>query len=162
MKLSGLSEKWHSLATRERRLILGAAVFIGVALVWGLSIAPSFKMLNTADSQMGVLDTQLQTMQSMQQQAQAIQQRPPLAYDDAVKALTTATTQKLGSSAQISVQGDKAMVTLQAVPSDTLAQWMEQVRLNARSTPMEAHLTRVSTAAGVAWSGSLAMRLPQR
>ena len=157
-----LSEKWQNLAARERRLILGAAGFVGVALVWLVLIAPALKTLNTADAQMGVLDTQLQSMQSMQQQAQAIQQRPPLGYDDAVKALTAATTQKLGNSAQISVQGEKAAITLQAIPADVFAQWLEQVRLNAHSTPTEAHLTRVSTAAGIAWSGALVMRLPPK
>jgi general secretion pathway protein M len=155
-------DKWQTLAARERRLILGATAFVGAVLVWFLLLAPALKILSTADSQIRVLDKQLQQMQIMQQQAQAIQQRPPLAYDEAVRALTAATTQTLGSAAQISVQGEKAAITLQAVPADALARWLEQMRLNARSTPIEAHLTRVSTAAGAAWSGTLAMRLPQQ
>lgn len=163
MKFFGkFSDKWQNLAARERRLILGATAFVGAVLVWFLLLAPALKILNTADSQMRVLDSQLQQMRTMQQQVQAIQQRPPLAYDEAVRAIQSATTQKLGNTAQISVQNEKAAITLQAVPADALAQWLEQVRLNARSTPIEAHLTRVSTAAGAAWSGTLAMRLPQR
>lgn len=156
------SDKWQNLAARERNLILGTAIFLGAVLVWFLLLAPALKILNSADSQMRVLDSQLQQMQIMQQQAQAIQQRPPLAYDEAVRALTAATAQTMGSAAQISVQGEKAAITLQAVHADALARWLEQVRLNARSTPIEAHLTRVSTAAGAAWSGTLAMRLPQQ
>ena len=155
-----LSEKWQNLAARERRLILGAVIFVGAALVWLLVIAPSLKTLESADGQMRALDTEAQRMQAMQTQAQAIQQRSPLSHNEAVNALTTATTQKLGNAAQVSVQGEQAAITLQAVPADTLAQWLEQVRLNAHTTPTEAHLTRVSTPAGIAWSGSLVMRLP--
>ena len=53
-------------------------------------------------------------------------------------------------------------VTLQATSADALAQWLAQVRLNARSTPVEARLTRIAAPAGVAWSGVLVMGLPER
>jgi general secretion pathway protein M len=101
-------------------------------------------------------------MQSLQAQAKALQQQAPLGFEEAVRALNLATKQTLGTSAQVSVSGERANVTLQATSADALAQWLAQVRLNARATPVEARLTRIATPAGVTWSGVLVMGLPTR
>jgi len=79
-----------------------------------------------------------------------------------LRALNQATKQTLGSTAQVSAVAERANVTLQAARADALAQWLAQARVNARSTPLEARLTRTATPAGVTWSGTLVMTLPQR
>ena len=143
-------------------MLLGAIAVVALTLLWLLLLAPALRTLRTAPAQAQQLDTQLQRMQSLQAQAQALQQQAAMSYDDAVRALNLATKQTLGTSAQISISGERATITLQSTGSDALAQWLAQVRLNARTTPVEARLTRVATPAGVSWSGVLVMGLPTR
>ena len=157
-----LPARWNQLAPREKSLLGGALAVIALALVWQLMLSPSLRTLRTAPAHGLALDAQLQHMQSLQAQAKALQKQAPLAYDDAVRALNLATKQTLGSTAQISVVAERANVTLQAARADALAQWLAQARVNARSTPLEARLTRMATPAGVTWSGTLVMTLPQR
>jgi general secretion pathway protein M len=157
-----MQARWAQLASKERAMLLGAIAVVALTLLWLLLLAPALRTLRTAPAQAQQLDTQLQRMQSLQAQAQALQQQAAMSYDDAVRALNLATKQTLGTSAQISISGERATITLQSTGSDALAQWLAQVRLNARTTPVEARLTRVATPAGVSWSGVLVMGLPTR
>ncbi len=157
-----LPARWAQLAPREKSLLGAALALIALALLWQLMLAPSLATLRTATAQGLALDAQLRHMQSLQAQSKALQKQAPLTYDDAVRALNLATKQTLGSTAQVSVVAERANVTLQAARADTLAQWLAQARVNARSTPLEARLTRMATPAGVTWSGTLVMTLPQR
>lgn len=160
--MNALQARWAQLAPRERRLLGLALAVILAALLWQLLLAPALRTLRTAGAQAQALDAQLQHMQMLQTQAKALQQQAPLSYDDALRALNQATTQTLGTSAQISVSAERATVTLQAASADALAQWLAQARLNARATPLEARLNRIATPSGVTWSGVLVMGLPQR
>lgn len=159
---SSLHARWTQLAPRERSLLVAALVLVGMALLWQLVLASSLNTLRNAAGQTKALDAQLQHMQSLQSQASALQKQAPLAYDDAVRALNQATKQTLGTTAHINVVAERANVTLQAATADGLAQWLAQARLNARSIPLEARLTRLATPGGVTWSGVLVMGLPQR
>lgn len=161
-RLGSLQARWKQLASRERSMLLIATTVVLASLLWQLLLAPSLHTLRTASAQAQALDTQLQHMQSLQAQAKALRQQEPLGYDDAVRALSLATKQTLGASTQISLSGERANVMLQATSADALAQWLTQVRLNARSTPVEARLNRIATPAGVTWSGVLVMGLPPR
>ena len=160
--LGPMQARWAQLASKERAMLLGAIAVVALTLLWLLLLAPALRTLRTAPAQAQQLDTQLQRMQSLQAQAQALQQQAAMSYDDAVRALNLATKQTLGTSAQISISGERATITLQSTGADALAQWLVQVRLNARTTPVEARLTRVATPAGVSWSGVLVMGLPTR
>ena len=157
-----LQARWAQLASREKSMLLAALAVVLIAVLWQLLLEPSLKTLRTAPAQAQALDTQLQRMQSLQAQAKALQQQAPLGFEEAVRALNLATKQTLGTSAQVSVSGERANVTLLATSADALAQWLAQVRLNARATPVEARLTRIATPAGVTWSGVLVMGLPTR
>jgi general secretion pathway protein M len=161
-RLGPLQARWSQLASRERNMLLAGATVVLIALLWQLVLAPSLRTLRTAPAQAQVLDTQLQRMQLLQTQARALQQQAPLGYDDAVRALNMATQQTLGATAQISINGERAQVTLKAASADALAQWLAQARLNARATPVEARLTRMATPGAVTWSGVLVMGLPTR
>ncbi len=159
--LAPLQTRWMLLATREKNLLKLACALVLLAVLWIALLAPALATLRNADAQALTLDSQLQHMLSMQFQAQSLQKQPPLAYDAALKALTAATQQTLGTAAQITVSGERANVALQGVSADALAQWLAQCRLNARSTPLEARLARV-VVAGTAWNGLLVMSLPAR
>jgi general secretion pathway protein M len=157
-----LQARWRQLAAREKTFLASVLALIVLALLWQLVLAPSLKTLRTSDTQANALNAQLQHMLSLQNQASALQRQAPLSFDDALRALNLATKQTLATTAQVNVVADRANVTLQAVSAEALAQWIAQVRLNARSVPIEARLTRGTTPAGATWTGSLVMSLPQR
>ncbi|MES2949418.1 MAG: type II secretion system protein GspM [Pseudomonadota bacterium] len=161
--LGPLRNRWNRLATREKTLLASVLVLVTLALLWLVLLAPSLQTLRSAPAQAKALDAQLQHMLTLQAQANALQKQAPLGYDDALRALKLATTQTLGVAAQLNVVADRANITLQGASADALAQWLAQARLNARSTPLEARLTRAATPAGAfTWSGTLVMGLPQR
>ncbi len=164
--LKTVQARWSQLAARERTLLSLAAALVLLAALWLLFLAPILATLRTADVRSQALDAQLQQMLVLQAKTQSLQNQPPLAYEDALRALKQATEQTLGNSAQLAVTGERANVTLQAVPADAFARWMAQARLNARSVPLEARLARSVSAKdntqGAAWNGVLVMSLPAR
>lgn len=178
-----LQSRWDALAGRERLLLLLAAMVVLAAVLWWLALAPALATLRSADAQHRALDAQLQQMQSLQAQAEALQAQPKLGFDDAQRTLDALLKQKLGTSAQMSVVGDRASVTLKGANADALAQWLTQARINARAVPSEVRLVRSavpgagaalgagSVTAGVAsaggganavWDGTLVLNLPAR
>ena len=157
-----LQARWNVLGPRERLALMLAAASLLTLLLWQFFIAPALVTLRTADTQARTLETQLQQMQSLQKQAKALQAQPALGYDESLRALTLATQQTLGASGELSLTADRAKVTLKGASADSLARWLGQARLNARSMPIEARLTRTASASGVVWSGVLVMGLPQR
>ena len=157
-----LRARWRRMADRDQTLVALAVLLLLATLLWLFSVAPSLATLRSADADTKTLNAQLQRMQAMQAQAQALQKLPTLGFDEAVRTLTAATRQTLGATAQLSVTGDRASITLKAASGDMLAEWLAQARLNARSLPLEARLVRAQTPAGAAWNGVLVMGLPQR
>lgn len=148
--------RWRAASTREQRLLLGAAVLVLGALLWWVALAPALATLKVAESRQRVLDAQWQQMQRLQAQAQALQAQPPLAPSVA-RGLLEAALKTLEGTAQMNVAGERVTITLKATPPDALAQWLAQVRLNVRTAPTEARLTR--NAAGT-WDGVLVLTLP--
>jgi len=171
-----LQDRWKTLAPREQSLVLAAGALVALALLWWVAIAPALATLRAAPARHAALDAQLQRMQSLQAEAQQLQATPPSSPGDAVGALRTALTQRLGNTAQLHVAGDRATVTLKGASADALAQWLAQARSNARATPLEARLTRSAAAAASAgttpvtlgspvvamprWDGTLVLALP--
>nr|WP_295772067.1 type II secretion system protein GspM [Rhodoferax sp.] len=162
MPLGLLQARWRQLATREKTFLASALALIVLALLWQLVLSPSLQTLRTSTAQATALDAQIQHMQSLQNQASSLQRQAPLAYDEALRALNLSAKQTLAATAQVNVVADRANVTLQAANADALAQWLGQARLNARSAPLEARLTRNTTPTGATWTGSLVMSLPPR
>jgi general secretion pathway protein M len=121
--------------------------------------------LKLAQAQSPQLEAQLQAMRALQAQAQALQAQPKLGRDDALRALESSVRQRLGSSVQFTLQGERATVQLKGASAEALAQWLAQARVNARALPSEARLQRsasAASAAGASWDGSLVLTLPAR
>ncbi|MCF8168211.1 MAG: type II secretion system protein M [Rhodoferax sp.] len=161
-RLDPLHKRWSALGSRERTAIWLAATLVLAAACWQLLLAPALSTLRTADLQGRALDTQIQQMLTLQKQAQALQAQPPLSLDEAVRSLTQATRQTLGTSAEMTVVADRAKVTLKAASADSLARWLTQARLNAKSLPQEVRLTSLTANGATTWSGTVFMGLPQR
>ena len=160
--LEPLRARWAGLPGREKNGIRLAGLLVLSFLLWQFSVGPALGTLRTANAQARALGAQMQAMQAMQLQAQAVQKQPALAFDEAVRALTAATKQTLGASAQLVLAGERASITVKDASPDALAEWLTQARLNARSALIEARIVRASTPGGPVWNGVLVMGLPVR
>ena len=172
---AALRARWQALAPREQTLVLAAVGLVAFAVLWWLALAPALTTLRTAPARHAELDAQLQRLQSLRAEAQQLQAAPATGRGDAAGALRTALAQRLGNTAQLNMVGDRATITLKGAPADALGQWLAQARSNARAAPVEARLTR-STSAPTAgappallgnappemprWDGTLVLALP--
>ena len=176
--LSALGARWQALAPREQHLLLGASALVLLALAWWLALAPALQTLRSAGPRHSALDAQLQHMQSLQAEALQLQAQPRIRPEDAQRALQTSVVETLGTTARLSLNGDRATLTLQGAPADALAAWLAQARSNARAVPQETHLTRSApgaartaaatpatrapATAAVRWDGTIVLALPPR
>lgn len=159
MNAQELRARWAGLAPREQALVAAATALVALALLWWLAIGPAVSTLRSADSQHREVDSQLQQMRRLQAQARAMQAQPKLNHDEAMRQLEAAIRQQLGVSARYAIAGDRVTITLTNTPANALAQWLSQVRTNARAIPGEARLARNASGG---WDGSLVMTLPPR
>nr|WP_227494120.1 type II secretion system protein GspM [Ramlibacter pallidus] len=149
--------RWAGLAPREQALVTAAAGLVVLALLWWILLGPALATLRSAEAQHRVLDQQVLQMRRLQAQARTMQAQPKQNPDEAMRQLEAAIRQQLGVSARYSIAGERVTVTLANVPAPALAQWLTQVRSNARAIPGEAKLAR-NPAGG--WDGTLVLTLP--
>ncbi len=158
--LAAVSAWLAGLSARERRMVLAAAAIVGLGLLWWVAIAPAWQTLRAAPARHAALDAQLARMQQLAQQAEALRAQSSAAApgrDDALRALEAATA-GLGGNAQINVIGERATLALRQTDPAALAQWLQQVRSNARLLPVESQLTRDAASGG--WTGTLVVAGP--
>ncbi|MBS1176215.1 MAG: ral secretion pathway protein GspM [Proteobacteria bacterium] len=136
-----LRERWRTLGTRDRRLALLAMAVIGAFLVWTVAIQPAWRMLRDAPVQRDLLDLQLQEMRTLATEAQQLRNAPALSAEQSAAALRAA-SERLGAKARLSLQGDRAVLTLNGVSSAQLREWLTEARSGARARPVEAQLSR--------------------
>ena len=153
--LSSLQGRWAALAPRERRLVGLAGTVLGAFLLWSLAIAPAWRTLQTAPARLDAQQQQAQQMQRLAGEAAALRAVAPVPLDQAQAALTAA-TERLGPPSKLSLQGERALLTLKGVDGAALAAWMAEVRAGARARVVEANLTM--TGPGL-YDGSLTLAL---
>lgn len=159
-----VSARWQALSGNEQRSLTGLGWVLLVALLYSLAVAPAWRTLRHSDAQRAQLTQQVAQMQALQAQTQALQQRTPLPRAEALRALQNLSSGH-GAAMQLNVQGERVLVQLKALPAATLAQWLSQIRSQAQTLPIEAHLTQTNAASAnspISWSGSLVLRLPSR
>lgn len=135
---------WAGLAARERRLVLLAGLVLGAFLVFALAIRPAWRTLATAPAQLDALDAELQTMQRLAGEARELRATPPVNPVQSQAALKSA-TDRLGDRAKLSLQGDRAILTLNGAGTEQLRGWLAEVRSGARARPVEANLQRAAS-----------------
>lgn len=139
--LAPLRARWALLSPRERYLSSLAASAVALLLVWAVALAPALKSLQKSQAQRLVLDSQMQQMLALQAEARQLAAQPKIGREAALKALRESVA-ALGSGAQMQTSGERAIVTLQAVPAATVANWLGQARADARAVPVEVRLVR--------------------
>ena len=147
--------KWSALAPRERRMASAAGWLLLVAVVVLAGIRPAWRTLSTTPAQLKEVDAQLDQMRRLADEVQVLRQRPPVPPAQAEAALRSA-SDRLGATASLAVQGDRATLTLRGVPGDSLVTWLDEVRSAARARPLEANLQQVQ--AGI-YNGSVVLSL---
>jgi general secretion pathway protein M len=135
--------KWAAMAPRERQMATAAAWLAALALLVLVGIRPAWKTLSQTPAQLKEVDAQLNQMRRLADEAQALRLRPPVPPAQSEAALKSA-TDRLGASARLQLQGERATLTLTKVSGDALASWLEEARGAARVKPIEAGLMQVS------------------
>jgi general secretion pathway protein M len=145
---------WQARAPRERQLIVVMAISVAVLLVWLTLIQPALRILREAPLELDRLDQQMQQMQLAAGEMQALRAASPVPTEQASTALRAATAQ-LGSSAKLSIQGDRAVLTFTGIQGDAIRGWLNEARSAARARPMEAQLVKAATG----YTGSITVSL---
>lgn len=153
--LRSLQARWAALSGRDRRLLAAAAALLLGGSLWSLAIAPAWHSLRTAPAQIAALEAQLQQMQLLATEAAALRAVAPVSTEQAHAALTAATG-RLGAPGKLSLQGNRALLTLKAVSPAQLGAWLAEARAGARASVVEATLTQTSPGL---YTGSLTLAL---
>ncbi len=139
--LDTLGHWWQGLARRERRLIGAAAAIVAVALLWWVALGPAVRTLQRAPAQIDAADAQLQLMQRLAAESRELRGVTPVPADQAANVLKAATA-RLGDKGRLSLQGDRAVLTVAGVGSVALRDWLAEARSGARARTIEANLSR--------------------
>jgi general secretion pathway protein M len=148
-------QRWQALSARERLLVAGAGVAVGVLLVWWVALGPVLRTWREVPAQAAALEAQWLDMQRLAGEARELQAQAPLNAAQAAAALKTA-TQALGTHGTLTVAGDRATLTLNSVTPEQLRAWLAESRQNAHARPTEAQVTRDDSGL----SGRLVVALP--
>lgn len=169
--MNELLKRWSTFAPRERQLMVAAITLIAVALLWWVGISPALAKLRAAREAAPQVQAQLQLMRAQAGEAANLKAQRSLSYEESLRALELA-VKTLGAGASLSVSNERASVSLRAVSGDALAQWLAQVRANARLVPTELKLQQAAATANptssatktvaTAWDGQLVLSLPAR
>lgn len=130
---------WAGLGARERRLLLVGGGVLAAFLLWTLAVAPALRTLRSAPAQLAAAEAQVQRMQALAAEAASLRAVAPVPMAQAQAALSAATG-RLGEAAKLSLQGERAVVTLRGIGSDQLAAWLGEARAGARARVVEASL----------------------
>lgn len=149
-----LRARWAALSARERSAVGLAAGVVGVALLWALAVQPAWRTLRSAPAQQAQLDAAWQRMQREAAEAQRLRALPPVAPALAAQALQAATA-RLGDTGKLTLQGERAVLTLDGASGEALAQWLAEVRRGARARAVEASLE----AGGEGYSGRITVAI---
>jgi general secretion pathway protein M len=147
--------RWKQLGTRERVLVAVAATVLALAMLWSVGVQPAWQTLRSAPARLDALDAQTLAMRRLADQSRELRQSPLPPTHQAAQALQAA-SERLGSAARLSVQGDRAVLTLEGLDPQALRSWLAEVRSGARARTVEAQLVR----SGPGFSGTVTVVIP--
>jgi general secretion pathway protein M len=109
-----------------------------------VALAPALGTLRRAPAQIDAAEAQLQQMQRLATEARDLRAVTPVPADQAANVLKAATA-RLGDKGRLSLQGDRAVLTVAGVSSMALRDWLAEARSGARARTIEANLSRGTT-----------------
>jgi len=152
--VAALGGWWAGLAPREKTLMTWGGVVVTVIVLWLLAVQPALRTITRAPAELDALELQMQTMQRLAAEAGTLRAAPAINADQAAVALRTA-TERLGDKGKLSLQGDRATLTVTGAGTAALRDWLAEARSGARARPLEANLTRGAQG----YSGTLVMAI---
>ena len=132
---------WRARPPRDRLALTVMAVVLGGFLVWLLFIAPAVATLRSAPAQLEALDTQLLQMRTMAAEVRDLRNATPVPAAQAGLAIKSA-VERQGDKVRLSLQNDRALLTLNNASPEQLRALLVEARSAARARPLEAQLTR--------------------
>jgi len=145
---------WRARSARDRMALTVIALVLGAFLVWVLFVAPAVATLRSAPEQLEALDTQLLQMRTMAAEVRELRNATPVPAAQAGLAIKAA-AERQGDKVRLSLQNDRALLTLQNASPEQLRALLVEARSAARARPVEANLTR----APGGFSGTLVLSL---
>ncbi len=132
---------WNGLGDRERRLVAICAVLVGAALLWLVGLKPALTQLQQAPAKLDAADAQTLAMQRLAVESRDLRGATLVTMAQSVAALKSASA-RLGPTAKLTVQGDRAVLTVENLDVDAIRSWLAEVRSGARARTVEAQLSR--------------------
>jgi general secretion pathway protein M len=145
---------WRARPPRDRLALTVMALVLGIFLAWVLLVAPALSTLRSAPAQLEALDAQLLQMRSMAAEVRDLRNATPVPAAQAGLAIKAA-VERQGDKVRLSLQNERALLTLQNASPEQLRALLVEARSAARARPVEAQLTR--GAAG--FTGTLVLSL---
>jgi general secretion pathway protein M len=132
---------WKARTARERQAVTAVAVVLGLFAAWSLTVQPALNTLREAPAQLDRLDAQYQQMQRIAAETTGLRGASRVSQAQAGLALKAA-TDRLGDRGRLTLQGDRASLSLSGVSPEALRAWLGEARSGARARPIEAQLQR--------------------
>jgi general secretion pathway protein M len=152
-----LIARYTALPPRDRVIAIGLGAFFVLLLVWLIFVRPAWRTLDEAPAQRAQIDAELLQMQAIANEARQLRALPAVPQSVAEQVLKAA-TDDLGGKAKLSVQQDRAILSVTAANGEDLRKWLIQARGGARARPIEAALQRV----GEGYNGTLTVAIGQQ
>ncbi|WP_194944912.1 type II secretion system protein GspM [Limnohabitans sp. 2KL-3] len=183
LPLQALQQAWQQRNPREKKGLALVALLLTLTLLWSLALNPAWRTWQQAPAKQAELDRQTQRMRELQAQAKQLQSAPANTAAQARQWLE-ASVRDLGTGARIQLQGDRATLSVESAPAESMARWLSQARERAQALPVQAQLQQVlptqklpppatalttaltspgaapADANAVHWRGSVVLRLP--
>ncbi|GAA0768469.1 type II secretion system protein M [Ideonella azotifigens] len=154
-RLAPLQARWVALSARERQLVLVMGIALAVLLVWLIAVQPAWRTWREVPAQAAELELQWLQMQALASEAGQLKGQAPVSTADASAALKASVT-RLGNHGTLALLGDRATLTLKAMPPEEFRSWLAEARLAARARPVQMKLSRADDGL----SGTLVLQLP--
>lgn len=148
---------WASRSVRERQMLSLLLPFLAAMLLWWVGVAPALQTLRSTPAQLDAIGGQLALMQRQSAEAKELRAVPALNPDQATAALKSA-VDRLGDKAKLSLQGERAVVTVTGISAPALRACLSELRSAARARPIEATLSK----APQGYSGNIVLSLGAR
>ena len=132
---------WQGRTPRERQAVLVIGIVLGLFVVWSLLVQPALRSVREAPAQLDRLEAQYQQMQRVTAESAQLRGTTRVPAVQAGQALRAA-TDRLGAAGRLTLQGERATLTLTDASSDALRAWLTEARSGARARPVEAQLQR--------------------
>ena len=134
-------ELWRARSQRDRTAIVVMAGVLGAFLLWTLGIAPAWRTLQTAPTQIEALEAQLLQMRTMAAEVRELRNTTPIPAAQAGVAMKAA-AERHGDKVRLTLQAERALITFTNASPEQVRALLVEARSAARARPLEAQLSR--------------------